>query len=209
MRRLICEARQVIMYIESKVSMYIYIVANEEMLFLWRRSAERGGKNVKKRFVLFICISIFAAVVAGMYQRKNDSFEQMARTICNMEIALKDADEDWELEALSRITPYIYQARDGNALTYYCCKTVSMNEDATISDKLDTQALNQVVCIDKLENMQLCQVNSMPAVMGEWEGNTYLCWTLCAEYSFVIEYKTGTLAQEEIFRMAESVRKPQ
>ena len=44
--------------------------------------------------------------------------------------------------------------------------------------------------------------------MGEYEGKKYLCWTISPKYSCVLEYIGGTITEEDIFRIAESVEVP-
>ena len=45
----------------------------------------------------------------------------------------------------------------------------------------------------------------MDGLWGELGDKTYLCWTISPKYSCVIEYPTGTVVEEDIIRMAESV----
>ena len=63
----------------------------------------------------------------------------------------------------------------------------------------------QVLDVDSLENPRNCKVNGMDGLWGELGDKTYLCWTISPKYSCVIEYPTGTVVEEDIIRMAESV----
>ena len=63
----------------------------------------------------------------------------------------------------------------------------------------------QVLDVDSLENPRNCKVNGVDGLWGELGDKTYLCWTISPKYSCVIEYPTGTVVEEDIIRMAESV----
>lgn len=127
------------------------------------------------------------------------------KKLYNLESALLDLDESWELESLNKVTPYCYQNPDGTTITYYCCTTTYIDEAPSEYAGLNKDALNQVVDLDVLENCFDCKVNNLDAVMGEFGGNTYLCWTISPTYSCVLEYTAGTSSEADIFRMAESV----
>lgn len=166
----------------------------------------------KKKILLvtIICISaiaITAGIVWGfrIYQREKDPYWQAAKEIYNVQTALQAVDEDWKLESLSKVDPFTYQSSDGTTIRYYCCTTTYLNEEPTQLTGFNKTALDQVVDIDVLENRRDCDVNGQPAVMGELDGLTYLCWTVSPQHSCVLEYTAGTVAEEDIFRMAESV----
>lgn len=59
--------------------------------------------------------------------------------------------------------------------------------------------------MDSLENYRSGKINSLDAVMGELNGQTYLCWTISPTYSCVLEYTSGSISEADIFRMAESI----
>ena len=168
---------------------------------------------MKKRIVAgiivcFVSVALIAGIVYGIriYQRENDPYWKLAKNLYNVESALQEIDESWELESLSQVTPYCYQNPDGTTITYYCCTTTYVNEEPLELDGLNKTALDQVVDIDALNNSRDCDVNGKEAVIGELDGLTYLCWTISPKYSCVIEYTAGTVAEDDIFRMAESVQ---
>ena len=71
---------------------------------------------------------------------------------------------------------------------------------------MNTTALSQVVDVDLLEDKHECNVGNLDAVMGELAGQIYLCWTISPKYSCVISYTPGTVAERDIFLIAESVK---
>lgn len=170
---------------------------------------------MKKKMILGIgvCISLMV-IIAGIlwgikiYQREQDPDWQLAKKLYNVESALQEIDEDWELKSLTQVTPFCYQNPDGNTITYYCCTTTYIDDEPSEYFEINQTALEQVVDIDALENRRDCKVNGSAAVMGELAGQTYLCWTISEKYSCVIEYQTGTVTVEDAICMAESVLLP-
>lgn len=163
---------------------------------------------MKKKIIAGIILCLLAvALVVGirLYQREQDPYWQAAKKIYNVQTALQAVDEDWKLESLSKVDPFTYRYTDGTEINYYCCTTSYLNEEPTELTGLNKTALDQVVDIDALEDRRDCEVNGNAAVMGELDGQTYLCWTISPKYSCVIAYTAGTVAEEDIFRMAESV----
>lgn len=160
--------------------------------------------------IIAICISL-AVIIAGImwgirtYLQKQDPYWQMAKKLYNVESALQEIDESWELKSLNQVTPYCYQNPDGNTITYYCCTTTYIDGAPSEYEGLNQTALEQVVDIDTLENRRDCTVNDLKAIIGELDGQTYLCWTISPTYSCVLEYTAGSISEADIFRMAESV----
>ena len=110
-----------------------------------------------------------------------------------------------ELQSFTQVTPYCYQNPDGDTITYYCCITTYVGDEPSAYFGLNQSALEQVVDMDTLENRRDCEVNGLEAIMGELNGQTYLCWTISPTYSCVLEYTAGSISEADIFRMAESV----
>lgn len=166
----------------------------------------------KKKILLVTIICISAIVITAgiawgfrIYQREQDPYWQAAKEIYRVQTALQEVDEDWKLESLSGVRPFVINGPDGVSINYYCCITSYLNEEPAEIDGLNKAALDLVVDIDTLENRSDCKVGSWEGVQGELEGLTYLCWTVSPKYSCVLEYTAGTVAEEDIFRMAESV----
>ena len=118
---------------------------------------------------------------------------------------MQEIDESWELQSLTQVTPYCYQNSDGDTITYYCCITTYMDDEPTEYFGINQTALEEVVDMDALENRRDCEVNDKEAVIGELDGQTYLCWTISPTYSCILEYTAGTIPEANIFRMAASV----
>lgn len=167
----------------------------------------------RKKILLAIIICISAiAITAGIvwgfriYQRENDPYWQAAKEIYKVQTALQEVDEDWKLESLSEVIPFEIRRTDGPSVYYYSCITTYLNEEPQELNGLNTAALSQVVDIDLLEDQRNCKVGTLDAVMGELAGKTYLCWTISPKYSCVISYSSGTIAEGDVFQIAESVK---
>lgn len=171
---------------------------------------------MKKKIIVGITICIFLAVIiTGMvwgiriYRREQDPNWQIAKKLYNVESALQEIDESWELQSLTQVTPYCYQDPDGDTITYYCCITTYVGDEASEYFGINQAALEQVVEMDALENRRDCEVNGLEAVMGELDGKTYLYWTISPKYSCVLEYTAESASEADILRMAESVGEPE
>ena len=167
---------------------------------------------MKKKIIMGITVCVaLAVIVTGAlwgiktYQREQDPNWQLAEKLYNVESALQEIDESWELQSLTQVTPFCYQNPDRDTITYYCCITTYMDNTPTEYWGINQAALEQVVDMDALENRRDCEVNGLAAVIGELDGQTYLCWTISPTYSCVLEYTDGSISEEDIFRMAESV----
>ena len=171
---------------------------------------------MKKKIIvgITICISI-AVIITGMvwgiriYRREQDPNWQIAKKLYNVESALQEIDESWELQSLTQVTPYCYQNPDGDTITYYCCITTYVGDDPSEYFGINQAALEQVVDMDTFENRRDCEINGLEAVMGELDGKTYLCWTISPTYSCVLEYSAESASEADILRMAESVGEPE
>lgn len=158
-------------------------------------------------FVFIAGIAIVAGSVWGikLWLRERDPRWQTAKEIYTVQTALQKVDENWKLESLSEVRPYEIKRPDGPSIYYYCCVTEYLTEEPGELNGLNKAAISLVVDVDSLENCRDYEVAGQDAVMGELDGQTYLCWTISPKYSCVIAYTAGTVAEEDIFRMAESV----
>lgn len=167
-------------------------------------------KKVAVLVRVVVALLLFAVLAFGvqMHNRQNDIHWQTAQKLYDLESAIKQVDEDWELASLSTVTPYTYVNAEGDCIVYYHCRTVYLSEDERTLDGMNVEALGEVVDISALENRQECEVNGRAAIAGDLEGKRYLCWTIDSENSCVIEYGADFSAEEDILAMAESVQLP-
>lgn len=113
------------------------------------------------------------------------------------------------LEVVSKVTPYTYIDPDGNEIIYYCCQTVDETNTELSADAIDLYTVGSVVNFADADSYRECQVNGRLAILCQVESKMFLCWSLTSELSCVIEYTDGTVSEDDIFRMAESVPLPE
>ena len=159
-------------------------------------------------------IVLIGLVVLGVWrylevqQRQTDPNWKLAQQIYNMENALKEVDEDYECQSISKVTPFSYTDSEGNTITYYCCQTSYLSDESGEYTGLNTDAIGMVIDFAQIKNRRECKVNEHEAFQCEMGDSSYLCWTISPEISCVIEYSTDAVAETDIFRMAESVQIP-
>ena len=138
-------------------------------------------------------------------KRENDPNWQIANEIYEIENALKEVDEDYECQSVSKVTPFTYTDSEGNTIVYYCCQTAYLENEFRDYTGLDINAIGMVVDPELIENKRECKINEYDAFLCELGNRSYLCWTLSPETSCVIVYSPDVTPEENILRMAESV----
>ena len=157
-----------------------------------------------------ICIMSLVLIVgiarySEMQKRESDPNWQIAKEIYKVERALKEVNEDYECQSVSKVTPFTYTDSEGNTIVYYCCQTAYLENESGEYAGLNMDAIGMVVDLELIENKRDCKVNEYVAFQCEIGERTYLCWTLSPEISCVIEYSKGSADEASIFRMAESI----
>ena len=130
---------------------------------------------------------------------------QIANEIYKVENALKEVDEGYECQSVSKVTPFTYTDSGGNTIVYYCCQTVYLSNESGEYAGLNIDAISLVIDVSQIENKRECMVNEYDAFLCEIGDRTYLCWTLSPEISCVIEYDAKSVNEDYIFQMAASV----
>lgn len=143
-----------------------------------------------------------------MQKRESDPNWQIAKEIYKVERALKEVNEDYECQSVSKVTPFPYTDSEGNTIVYYCCQTAYLENGSGDDTGLDMNAISMVVDPDLIENKRDCKVNEYDAFLCELVARSYLCWTLSPEISCVIEYSPEAVSEDSVFRMAKSVSFP-
>ena len=140
--------------------------------------------------------------------RQTDPNWKLAQQIYNMEKTLKEVDNDYECQSISKVTPFTYTDSEGNSIVYYCCQTTHIEDECRENTGLNTDAIGMVIDFAQIQNRRDCKVNEYNAFQCEMDERSYLCWTISPEISCVIEYGADSIAEADIFRMAESVQLP-
>jgi len=170
---------------------------------------------MKKKLLWWVGIfALLALVVLGVLRyvevrnRQTDPNWKLAEQIFNMENALKELDEDYECKSISKVTPFTYTDSEGNTIVYYCCQTTYIEDEYGEATGLNTDAIGMVIDFAQIQNRRDCKVNAYDAFRCDMGERSYICWTISPEVSCVIEYGANTIAEADIFRMAESVQLP-
>jgi len=169
-------------------------------------------KKILRR--ILICILSIAIVVPLVwdiknYLREQDPRWQMAKEIYRVQTVLHQVDDNIKLESISEVSPFVITGPNGASINYFCCITSYLNEEPNEIVGLNKAALDLVIDVDILENRCSFKVGGWESVRGELDGQTYLCWTISPKYSCVLEYTEGTITEEDIIHIAESVELPQ
>ena len=130
---------------------------------------------------------------------------RIANETYKVENALKEVDEGYECQSVSKVTPFSYTDSEGNTIVYYCCQTAYVSNESGGYAGLNMDTIGLVIDISQIENKRECTVNEYDAFQCEIGDRTYLCWTLSPEISCVIEYNEKIIEEASIFRMDESI----
>lgn len=107
------------------------------------------------------------------------------------------------------VTSLTYANAQNNEIIYYCIQAENVGNREANPNMINLSALGCVVDFGNVEELQECRVNDRLAILYAAEDRKYLCWTLTQKASCVIEYTDGTVSEEDILRMAESVLQPE
>ena len=158
--------------------------------------------------ILILVLIIGIARYIEAQTRYTDPNWQIANEIYKVENALKEVDEDYECQSVSKVTPFTYTDSEGNTIVYYCIQTAYLENESGGYTGLDMNAISIVVDMTQIENKRECKVNEYDAFQCEIGDRTYLGWTLSSVISCVIEYDADDINEENIMRMAESISGP-
>ena len=159
-------------------------------------------------FMMSLALVVGIVWYRTVEKRENDPNWQIAKEIYKVENVLKEVDEDYECQSVSKVTPFTYTDSEGNTIVYYCIQTAYLENESGDYTGLDMNTISLVVGTQLIENKRECKVNEYDAFMCELGNRSYLCWTLSPEISCVIEYSPEAISEENILRMAESVSNP-
>ena len=159
--------------------------------------------------VVLVLVTLGVCRYIEVRKRQTDPNWKLAQQIYNMENALKEVDEEYECQAISKVTPFTYTDSEGNTIVYYCCQTTYIEDEHGETTGLNTDAIGMVIDFAQIQNRQDCKVNEYTALQCEMGKRSYLCWTISPEISCVIEYSADVNDEADIFRMAKSVQPPE
>lgn len=140
-------------------------------------------------------------VMTDNEKAKADFLENVKR----IEEAVQEVDPDIKALGYTEVTQISYVYKDESDIQYYYCKTTYFDEIPEITG-VHLDAIEGVIDPDMAESSRDSKVLDYDAIIYTLNGREYLCWSLSPEDSCVMEYTPGTVPEEDIWMMAESVQ---
>ena len=136
------------------------------------------------------------------YEKTRINFLENAKRI---EEAMQEVDPDFKSLGYTEVTKISYEIEGGGDIQYYYCKTSYFDEIPELTS-VNLQSIRGVIDPDTAENSRNTKVLDYDAIIYTLEGREYLCWSLSPEDSCVLEYTPGTISEDDLWMMAESVQ---
>ena len=136
------------------------------------------------------------------YEKSKADFLENAKRI---ESALQEVHPDLKSLGYTEVKNVSYEIKGGGDIQYYFCKTTYFDEVPELNG-VHLEAVQSIVDIDNAEDSKETKILEYDAVIYTLNEHEYLCWTISPEISCVLEYTPGTVSDEDIRLMAESVQ---
>lgn len=136
------------------------------------------------------------------YEKTKINFLENAKRI---EEAMQEVDPEFKSLGYTEVTKISYEIEGGGDIQYYYCKTSYFDEIPELTS-VNLQSIRGVIDPDTAENSRNTKVLDYDAIIYTLEGREYLCWSLSPEDSCVLEYTPGTISEDDLWMMAESVQ---
>lgn len=149
-----------------------------------------------------VALVAFVAANASADNDKTDA-EKIREMADRVEDAILSVDDSYKKQIEVVTAPLTYQDAEGNTIVFTQCHTKYYNADPAKVTGLHVESIEAVVALpDEYENRT---VGDMVGAWFEKGDRAFLCWTISAEVSCVIEYSPKSVTKDDIFKMAESV----
>jgi len=136
------------------------------------------------------------------YEKTKADFLENAKRI---ESAMQEVDPDFKSLGYTEVTKISYAIEGGGDIQYYFCKTTYFDEIPELTG-VHLEAIRGVIDPDMAEDSRESKVLDYDAIIYTLNGREYLCWSLSPEDSCVLEYTPGTISEDDLWLMAESVQ---
>ncbi len=150
--------------------------------------------------ILVIVVSIVAAYIVSKSE-KTESPEDITQRV---EAALGDEYKKQTETVLAETIKYA--DKDGNEINYHILKTTYYEADPSEVTGLNVNALGVLFQPDIANSCEEMQIKKWSAALYRFDERSFLCWTDTPEVSYVLEYNPDVVSDEEIIKMAESVK---
>ena len=118
---------------------------------------------------------------------------------------MQEVDPEFKSLGYTEVTKISYEIEGGGDIQYCYCKTSCFDEIPELTS-VNLQSIRGVIDPDTAENSRNTKVLDYDAIIYTLEGREYLCWSLSPEDSCVLEYTSGTISEDDLWMMAESVQ---
>ena len=118
---------------------------------------------------------------------------------------MQEADPDFKSLGYTEVTKISYTIVGGGDIQYYYCKTTYFDEIPELTG-VHLQAIRSVIDPDTAETSRESKVLDYDAIIYTLAGREYLCWSLSPEDSCILEYTPGTISEDDLWMMEESVQ---
>lgn len=152
--------------------------------------------------VIIVCILalVFVAIRVRTPKAADNPYEMLEQ----IENAMGD---EYKRQSITELAATLQYCNDSEStINYYILKTTYYESDPAEVAGLNTDAIKLIIDPNSTDSC-------MEMKIQEWEGAlyskgelSYLCWTYSPEISYILEYNHSLVADEEIIRMAESVK---
>ena len=156
---------------------------------------------------VFLILGVIFAV--GTFAKENeDTPRDMANRI---EAAIKDVlGDDVKKQTETVVAGTLkYSDKEGNEINYHILKTTYFEADPSEVTGLNVDALGVLFNPDSAYSCKEMKIKNWDAALYEFDELSYLCWTDTPEASYVLEYNSDVIPDEEILKMAESAEVPE
>lgn len=151
-----------------------------------------------------LCLLLIVSLVLLSCNTTTPKDDNMVRVEQILE-QLREVDSSAALYSTSNYYQIVYSNDAGDEINFYNIKTEYYGEIKEI-DGIHTDAISTVINPILAEDSRVLEIQDKDAIIYTYNGREYLCWTVSPEDSCVIEYEPGKFDEDEIIKMAESVK---
>lgn len=161
----------------------------------------------KKITIILIAVFLLLGTIFGIgaFASEEDNPRDM---IDRFEAAVKEVlGDDYKKQTETAVAATItYADKEGNEINYYTLKTTYFEADPSEVTGLNVDALGVLFSPENAKNCKEMKIQNWDAALYEFDELSYLCWTDTSEVSYVLEYNSDVVPDEEIIKMAESAK---
>ena len=163
----------------------------------------------KSRIPAFLLVA--AGVLLSMFSCKDEMSEReqakadILENVRRVEAVMQKEDPDFKALGYTEVTQVSSAQTNGHDIQYYYCGTTYFDEIPELTG-VHLDAIKSVVDPALAESSRAAKVLDYDAIIYALDGREYLCWSISSEDSCVLEYIPGTISEDDLWMMAESVQ---